>query len=73
MTPPLQGIPELYSGPASDVEMSRNAGEGEVIRNAGDVEMSRNAGEGEVITGGVLTPVLSTLLSLCPWSGVCHH
>ena len=55
VTPPLQGIPELYSGPASDVEMSRNAG------------------EGEVITGGVLTPVLSTLLSLCPWSGVCHH
>ena len=55
VTPPLQGIPELYSGPARDVEMSRNAG------------------EGEVITGGVLTPVLSTLLSLCPWSGVCHH
>ena len=55
VTPPLQGNPEFHSRPASDVAMSRNAG------------------EREVITGGVLTPVLSTLLSLCPWSGVCHH
>ena len=41
--------------------------------SASHVELSRNAGEVAVITGGVLTAVLSTLLSLCPWSGECQH